>query len=155
MTEDFRLLVSGSRRIHNSGRQVLHDHLDRCLERAVGTGGRLVVVQGECEQGGVDLAAAQWGRRKKWLGFPVEVEGHPARNHPTQDFGPWPGAGPNRNAYMVSLGADLFLGLAYTCNSVWCRMPAPHRSHGTNDCFRKAKAAGIEHIMLDMWKEAA
>lgn len=151
--EDFRLLVTGSRRIFNGGRRLLNDELNKYLSIAETAGKRLVVVQGECTQGGVDREAKTWGLQMKHSGLAVEVEGHPAQNHPTQDFGPWPGAGQNRNQYMVDLGADAYLGIAYACNSIYCRRRGPHSSHGAEGCVRKAKAAGIPGEFWELWKE--
>lgn len=152
MIDSWRLLVTGSRRISPEGKRILREHLCTHLDLAVGLGRQLVVVQGQCESGGVDLEAARWGYEMRDAGQPVEVEGHPARNHPAQDFGPWPGCGPRRNRYMVSLGAHHCLALVYACISATCRRPEIHPSHGTVDCVRQAKAAGIPTTELDLWK---
>jgi hypothetical protein len=98
---DFRVLVTGARVV--SPRVV-------------------VVVQGECPYGGVDLVAKKWAE-----GSPgVASEGHPAE---------WDRlgrrAGPVRNAHMVSLGADVCLAF-----------PAKG-SRGTWDCLQRAVDAGI------------
>lgn len=151
--EDFRLLVTGSRRIFNSGRRLLNDELCRYYDMADCAGKRFVIVQGECEQGGVDREAKTWGLQMKHSGLAVEVESHPAKNHPTQDFGPWPGAGPNRNRYMVSLGADAYLGIAYACSSIYCRRRDEHSSHGAAGCARMAAQAGINGKLWELWKE--
>lgn len=87
--------------------------------------GQITVVEGACHLGGVDklayLASLELG---------VESERHPARDHPTEDFGSWPGCGPRRNNYMASLGADI--GLLF---------PHPKEHKGTLDMAR----ALIEH----------
>ncbi|MEU6988200.1 SLOG family protein [Streptomyces sp. NPDC046324] len=59
----------------------------------------LVVIHGACPTG-ADAIASAWVReqRRPWL---VTEERHPAQDHPTQDFGPWPGAGLRRNGYMA------------------------------------------------------
>lgn len=81
----------------------------------------MVVVQGVCEDGGVDLAGQRWA-----LATPgVENEGHPA------DWRKGKGAGPARNTKMVGLGADIVLAF-----------PGKF-SRGTWDCLQKAVAAGI------------
>jgi hypothetical protein len=122
------------------------------LQRAKDAGKRLVVVQGECHLGGVDLEFKLWGEEARLAGHPVRVEGHPAQGHPTQDFGKWPSAGPNRNRYMVSLGAMRCVGVLYACNSIYCKRPAPHPSHGADSCLRMALAAHIPITRLDLWK---
>lgn len=86
----------------------------------------LTLVHGACHLGGVDTIAADIAARWGWT-----VEPHPAQNHPTQDFGPWPGAGPRRNAYMCSLGADMVIAL-----------PGPG-STGTWQCLHEARRYGI------------
>ncbi|MEU1863677.1 SLOG family protein [Streptomyces gardneri] len=48
----------------------------------------ITFVHGHCPDGADSLADA-WARANG-----VTVEPHPAQRHPTQDFGPWPGAGP-------------------------------------------------------------
>ncbi|MFB6934553.1 hypothetical protein [Streptomyces chartreusis] len=73
----------------------------------------------------------------------LEIEQHPAQRHPTEDFGPWPGAGPRRNAHMVSLGADACLAFIGPCTSPRCRRPGPHPSHGASGCADLAEQAGI------------
>lgn len=105
------------------------------------TGVPVVLVHGGCPTG-VDHIADQWGRSMSEL-LGIEVEVHPAQNHPTQDFGPWPGAGPRRNEYMAGLGADICLAFIQPCTRVTCRVRFPHDSHGTASCIKFAEAAGI------------
>lgn len=66
----------------------------------------MTLVHGACHLGGVDAIAERLARKWGWT-----IEAHPAIGHPSQDFGPWPGAGPRRNAYMIGLGADIVVGL--------------------------------------------
>lgn len=152
MNEDHRLLITGSRRIRNGGRVKLIDRLDAHLEFAAEHDRRLVLVHGDCHLGGADKEADSWGRSMKLRGYAVEVEPHPAQHHPTQNFGPWPGAGPKRNTYVVGLGADACVALIYACDSIYCRRPSPHGSHGATDCADKAEAAGIPTDRMDLWK---
>jgi hypothetical protein len=70
---------------------------------------------------GGDHIAAEFGRKAGWA-----VEAHPAQNHPTEDFGPWPACGPRRNHFMISLGADLLVAF-----------PGPD-SRGTRGCVEAA-----------------
>jgi SLOG family YspA-like protein len=52
-------------------------------------------------------------------------------------------AGPIRNQEMVNAGADLCLAFIMPCKKSGCRVPQPHDSHGTADCVKRARAAGI------------
>lgn len=61
----------------------------------------VTLVHGQCPLGGGDLICEHIA-----LGWGWHVERHPATGHPTEDFGPWPAAGPRRNGHMVRLGAD-------------------------------------------------
>ncbi|MFF8409010.1 SLOG family protein [Streptomyces omiyaensis] len=131
----YRVLVTGSRDWTD------HATINGCLAD-LPTGRTLTIVHGACPTG-ADAIISTWARARHFLGDPVTEERHPAKGHPTQDFGPWPGAGPRRNAYMVSLGADLCLAFIGPCTSVWCRRPNPHPSHGASGCADLAEAAGI------------
>ncbi len=85
------------------------------------------IIHGGCETGADRIA----DEVAKELGLRTEV--HPAR---------WDeegrGAGPLRNQRMVDEGADFCLAF---------RQPGPSR--GTDDCVRRAKAAGIEVRMVE------
>ncbi|MFE5591476.1 SLOG family protein [Streptomyces sp. NPDC056549] len=134
MTHPYRLLVTGSR-----------DWTDRAaIRNALATYTSadelrqpLTIVHGHCPTG-ADAIADMWCLTRR-----VTVERHPAKSHPTQDFGPWPGAGPRRNRYMVSLGADLCLAFLSPCTSIRCRRPGFHYSHGASGCALLAAEAGI------------
>lgn len=132
----YRILVTGSR-----------DWNDVPLVRQAIAGtascfpGHVVIVHGACPTG-ADLIASTWAR-EMGAGLDVSEEGHPAQGHPTEDFGPWPGAGPRRNAHMVRLGADACLAFIGPCTSPRCRRPDPHPSHGASHCARLAEKAGI------------
>lgn len=86
------------------------------------------LVHGACR--GVDAIAVVHARRWGWA-----VEAHPAENHPHRDFGSWPAAGPRRNAHMVSLGADIVVGI-----------PGPG-SRGTIQCVGLAIKVGLLAIV--------
>lgn len=103
---------------------------------------RMVVVHGQCPTG-VDKTADTWITEQAELGYLVDVERHPAQGHRTQDFGPWPGAGPERNRFMVSLGADVCYAFLKECSKLSCKRPRPHDTHGTSHCAGTARAAGI------------
>jgi hypothetical protein len=149
MTSDYRVLVTASRDLKD--RLLVEEHLEISLTIALARDRRLVVVHGHCGKGG-DEFADQWGWAKKQAGFPVDVERHPAQNHPTQNFGPWPYAGPERNAFMVSRGADECHAYIDQCTSWKCRRIDPHGSHGATGCADLAEKAGIHVERFELWK---
>lgn len=116
--------------------------LNDARHQALTAGRPLVVVNGACP-GGADSHASQWVAVARQFTTGVIEEAHPAQGHPTQDFGPWPAAGPRRNAYMVGLGADVLLAFIGPCTRPRCRRPRPHPSHGTSGCIDLAEQAGI------------
>lgn len=138
MTTPYRVLVTGSRTWADV------DSLRHQLTRAWLTVDRpFVVVNGACPDG-ADYLASDWvaNMLDAEMGD-VREEQHPAQNHPTEYFGPWPAAGPRRNAHMVGLGADLCLAFVMPCTKPGCRRPQPHGSHGATNCADLAEAAGI------------
>lgn len=149
MTDNYRLLVTASRTLPFAG--FVREQLGYRLTLAIELEKRLVVIHGACPSGG-DQVADAWGKMMKRQGMPVEVEAHPAKGHPTQDFGEWPDAGPTRNRYMVSLGADECAAFIGRCTSMRCRRPDIHPSHGTLGCAREAENAGIKVTRYELWK---
>lgn len=132
MTGASRILVAGSR-----------DWSDRAqLEWALGVAFRLwrpiVVVHGGCESG-ADRFAAEWADRAGIAVDPFEAdwdncgpECRPGHRRVRGDgSGFCPAAGPRRNQAMVDAGARYVLAFL---------LPG---SRGTEDCVRRAKAAGI------------
>ena len=120
----FRVLVTGCRT--TTARQDAYVHRTlaalRAADAAVHGARPMIVVQGECPYGGVDLAAKRWALATDG----VTDEGHPAR---WRQLGKR--AGMERNTHMVGLGAHICLAF-------------PGRwSRGTWDCLRKAVDAGI------------
>jgi hypothetical protein len=121
-----RIIVTGSRHATDAWRDVIVGALSvfRAVHYSDSDG--MTLVHGACHLGGVDLIAAgiasDWGWR---------VEPHPAQNHPTQNFGPWPNAGPKRNRYMCSLGAYAVLAFPGA------------ESRGTWDCLKATYEYGI------------
>ena len=150
MSGVFRLLGTGSRAITEENNKQLRERLCIYLDQAVIMDRSLLVVQGDCESG-VDFALRQWVDEMKAEGQPVDREDHPAKGHPTQDFGEWPGAGPRRNRYMASLGADVCLAMVDRCIKSGCFRPRPHDSHGTASCMEWAKNYGIELDVMRLW----
>ncbi|MFF8809154.1 SLOG family protein [Streptomyces omiyaensis] len=136
MPDPFRLLVTGSGDWTDiiTVREALDDYLLWAWQQHRRA---LTAVHGHCPDG-VDALADAWTRAN---GFTVEP--HPARGHPAQDFGPWPGAGPRRNAFMVGLGADAYIAFLMPCSSPKCRRTDPHPSHGAAGTALLAENAGI------------
>lgn len=135
-----RVLVTGSRDWGNA--DVVCDALS---DEWIHSRGIFTVVHGWCRTG-ADKIADEWAQRMmdpEVTGESIVVERHPAQGHPTQDFGPWPGAGPRRNAFMVSLGADVCLAFIGPCTSRRCKRAGQHPSHGASGCADLALKAGI------------
>ena len=97
-----------------------------------GAHGPMLLVSGACPKG-LDRMAEEVAEGWRW-----QVERHPADWDTHKG-----GAGFVRNGEMVALGADLCVAFALPCEKPTCREPKPHLTHGTRDCARKAKAAGI------------
>lgn len=92
----------------------------------------ITLVHGDCPTG-ADEIAAHFAHLLGW-----RPEPHPADwdRHGRR-------AGPLRNEYMVSLGADLCLAFIGPCTSPRCIRTDPHPSHGASGCAELAEAAGI------------
>lgn len=140
MTTPYRVLVTGSR--DWTDRRAVEDTLTTAGALAIALGQRLVVVHGACPTG-VDQIADEWANWHRDRGAAFDIERHPAQGHPSEDFGPWPGAGPRRNAFMVGLGADACFAFIGPCTSPRCRRPGPHPSHGASGCADLAEQADI------------
>ena len=118
MSRQARILVTGSRDWTDA------ETIRRALSEAWHWLGRprdAVLVQGECHLGGADKIAAD-----TWRAWGYPVEGYPAERDANGRV-----LGPERNAHMVALGADLCLAF-----------PLPS-SRGTRNCMRLAREAGI------------
>ena len=127
-----RVLVTGSRgwRDTHAVRSALEEVVDPARRD------RFVVVHGDCPSG-ADRHARLW----------AESAGVPHEPHPA-DWSQGRGAGPARNQQMVDLGADVCLAFLAPCTRDRCR-PEPHWSHGTADCVRRARAAGIPVVEIE------
>jgi len=110
-----RILITGSRDWTDV------QTIEAALLQALNDLGDAVLVQGECPYGGADAIAKDF-----WTGLGRPVEGHPAERTSSGRI-----LGTQRNAKMVSLGADLCLAF-----------PLPS-SRGTYNCMRLAREAGI------------
>lgn len=149
MTVDtYRVLLTASRDL--TQRTLVEEQLTHCLDTAMALGRKLIVVNGACPDGG-DAMGNEWVDRLKHQ-WPVDKEPHPAQNHPTQNFGPWPACGPRRNNYMVGLGADECLAFINACSSPRCQRKTPHGSHGASGCADAAARAGIALKRWDLWR---
>lgn len=113
-----RILVTGSRDWTDEAT------ISRALADAWSRTGRhpgATLVHGACHLGGADIIA-----RDIWRSWGLPDEPHPAARDASGRL-----LGPERNAHMVNLGADLCLAF-----------PLP-TSRGTRNCVRLAKEAGI------------
>lgn len=120
MTNPYRVLVTGSRDWPHP--QTVEDALNHTFHNRPRS--PLVVVHGACRTG-ADQHASQWAQAAMTTG-PVVEEQHPAAWTTGRR------AGPERNARMVALGADLCLAFL---------TPA---SRGGAHCASLAEQAGIE-----------
>lgn len=134
MNAPYRVLITGSRNWDDIN--LVRDILTTAVYQNVPA----VIVHGACS-GGADAIASWWVRQHRIIGLTEEK--HPAQGHPSEDFGPWPGCGPRRNAHMVQLGADACFAFIGPCTSPRCRRPEPHGSHGATGCADLAEKAGI------------
>lgn len=132
MKKPYRVLVTGSR---DWGTLVtVTGALNSALADAPESRA-FVVVHGDCPTG-ADMMAKVWATT--WCGDErVSEEPHPAAWHLGH------GAGPQRNAAMVALGADQCLAFIGPCMSLRCRRTDPHGSHGATGCADLAEKAGI------------
>lgn len=145
-----RILVTASRDL--TDREPLWSALDSYMALALSEKRQLIVVQGGASGG--DQFARAWGAAMKRSGLDVVVETHRAKNHPTQNFGEWPGCGPRRNRFMVGLGATKCAAVIGPCTSPRCRRTYPHGSHGASGCADMAAEAGIPVDRWELWKES-
>lgn len=83
-----------------------------------------VLVHGACHLGGADIIA-----RDIWRSWGLADEAHPAEMGPNGHV-----LGPQRNARMVALGADVCLAFPLST------------SRGTRNCMRLAREAGIKVV---------
>lgn len=97
---------------------------------------RVTLVHGACPTGADSLAASI--ARKVGM----NVEEHPA------DWSQGRKAGPERNAAMVALGADVCLAFIGDCTSPRCHREDRHPSHGASGCADLAEHAGIPTVRI-------
>ncbi len=126
VTNPFRIIVTGSRYCNDREADYVRHVLHVATIRPLRQGRLVVIVEGRCPKGGVDLVAQRWA--EETIG--VENEGHPAD---------WDrlgkSAGPVRNEEMAVAGGQVCLAF-------------PHpQSTGTPDMIRRATAHGI-HVRI-------
>ncbi|MFI9618075.1 SLOG family protein [[Kitasatospora] papulosa] len=131
MTDTYRILVTGSR--DWSDMSFVYQALAQAVQGIPAD--TITVVHGACPTG-ADAMAHRWARA-----FGASSEPHPAQWRLGRRFNR--AAGPQRNAAMVRLGADLCRAFIRACSRRDCRYPDPHGSHGATQCADLAKAAGI------------
>lgn len=140
MNAPYRVLVTGSRGWRDVAE--VHRQLAHYLAFVESCKRPLKVVHGDCRTG-ADAQAHKWVQDMKARGRLVDAEAHPAQNHPTEDFGSWPGCGPKRNQFMVATGIHLCLAFIGPCTSPRCLRTDIHPSHGASGCANLAERAGI------------
>lgn len=136
-----RILVTGSRGWDN--RQALYDRLALAEQTLIDSDHVRYLSEGiTIVHGAAPAGADRWAHRWADSNFSVEEESHPADwKGPAKK-----GAGFERNAYMVRLGADLCLAFLSVCGLNNCDKPHPHYSHGASHCADLAEEAGIPTI---------
>ena len=107
---------------------------------------------------GADAYGGRWADRNgipvrerpaDWEG-PCGPECQPGHRRTRRDGTTFcPQAGHRRNQSMVDEHPTLFVAAPTYCTLPKCRTAQPHHSHGTADCLRRIKAAGIPNITLD------
>lgn len=134
---DYRVLVTGSRS------WTAADTIYAALDGLLAEHGTLTVVHGAARDG-ADRYADNWAIRKRNSFGAVTPEPHPANWAANSTK-----AGFIRNAYMVSLGADVALAFIMPCTLARCAGKRPHGSHGATHCEGLAGKAGIEVRRFD------
>lgn len=122
-----RILVTGSR--DWSDDQAIRDALRGAASGVASQD--VTIVHGNCPTGADALA----DRAARIFGM--------IRERHSADWSQGRKAGPQRNAAMVALGADLCLAFIGDCTSPRCHRKDRHPSHGASGCADLADAAGI------------
>lgn len=130
-----RVLVTGWRFWPRQEAFRVHDALVWAVTVFLPFSRHLVVVDGACPYGGVDLYAHEWATGRPDTSsrrYPAKVVNGKL-------------LGPQRNAEMVAQGADVCLGFP--------ELEQEQPRGGTWDCIRKARKAGIPTFVIP-YKEA-
>jgi len=97
----------------------------------------VTLIEGEAT--GFDTVAKNMGRFLHW-----NIEPYPVTKDEWYPNGSYDAkAGHKRNQRMVDSGADLAIAGLMKCNKANCRKLRPHITHGTADCIKRIKKAGI------------
>ncbi|MCP9209675.1 SLOG family protein [Streptomyces sp. NEAU-Y11] len=131
LASTFTLIVTGSRDWRD--RRSIWMPLDKLLQGH----GRIAVRNGKARKG-LDRLVSEWAVARMHDGA-IEIP-----HRADWDAHGWR-AGFLRNGEMVDAGANSLLAWANPCRKEdrrWCP-PGEHPSHGTADCARRARAAGI------------
>lgn len=126
-----RILVTGSRDWDDA--RVITHALYGVWREARESKRLITLVHGACPTGADQLADEIWTN---------QAPEHAIERHPA-DWSKGRKAGPERNAEMVALGADLCLAFIGPCTSPRCKRTDRHDSHGATGCADLAEAAGI------------
>lgn len=142
-----RVIVTGSRAWKDKNR------IWRSLD-LMAANGPLTVVHGDCPDG-ADAMAAEWCRYALAISCGVGIRSYLVTEEPYpakwKTYGK--AAGHIRNGEMVALGADVVLAFCAWCDNIMCPrhdIEGDHMTHGTENCVRQARAAGIE--VLEFWE---
>lgn len=131
----YRVLVTGSRTFCDVG--TLGHYIEYTALIARRDNKSAVFIHGDCPNG-ADHLTEKYCRT---------VGNYPTERHPA-DWEKLPNlAGHERNQKMVDLGADICLAFLDHCRKSTCR-PHDHISHGTQDCMKRAEAAGIHVVHI-------
>ncbi|HET6917255.1 MAG TPA: DUF2493 domain-containing protein [Acidimicrobiales bacterium] len=125
-----RILVTGSRDWADEP-TVWHAIDDAIHDLGADHNGQVAIVHGACPTGADAIADR----------IAIEGDCRPER-HPA-NWSRGRKAGPERNAHMVSLGADICLAFIGDCTSPRCNIEGKHPSHGASGCADLAERAGI------------
>lgn len=144
-----RVLVTGSR--DWSDRQRLADVLLDMWHDALQDGYTGVLLTHGAAEDGADALAAAWAVENEVPQdpYPADWEGpcspgcRPGHRRPRRGRDYCPQAGHRRNQTMVDLQPTLCVAFVMPCTQAACQRPRPHPSHGTADCMRRARKAGI------------
>ncbi|KIF66257.1 hypothetical protein HY68_36735 [Streptomyces sp. AcH 505] len=143
-----RILITGPRTLTDT--QLVANTLLQTWHDAIQDGyDGILITHGTAE--GADDLSDQWAlsngiprdpHPSDWEG-PCSPQCPPGHRRPRAGRDYCPTAGHRRNQHMVDLQPRLCVAFIRPCTRATCRKPQPHDSHGTADCIRRAKKAGL------------
>lgn len=141
--------------------QLLENTLLDVWHDALETGYDGIEVMQGCADG-ADTLAGQWAIRNgipvrerpaDWEG-PCAPDCQPGHRRPKRNGSTFcPQAGHRRNQGMVDERPTMFAAFSAQCTAPRCVSKPVHGSHGTDDCLRRARAAGIPVRTVRDWAE--